>query len=265
MKSIMSLILGIVIGIIVSVAMLFSSVAFLFNRFGEDQPIAQKIEARVETSIKQANLALDGAEGKYIKSVDHSTCKCNGTKVITHGDGHKTPCLCNPCKCSATPPAVPYAEFPIELEGTLDAVQTELADYKRENQELKKQVESLNKQSTSVSDLLRKLANAEDNLRTEKEQKEKLLLESNKLKEKSLQLEAKTANSDQELGNLRNSFELVKKEKVLGDRKIQLIEAGITGEELNVTLKKFENVSDEIFKNILTTIKKESPQGVNQQ
>lgn len=27
---------------------------------------------------------------------------CNGTGVITHGDGHKTPCSCPPdCKCRA--------------------------------------------------------------------------------------------------------------------------------------------------------------------
>ena len=264
MKSIMSLILGMVIGIIVSIAMLFSSVAFLFNRFGEDQPIAQKIEARVETSIKQANLALDGAEGKYIKSVDHSTCKCNGTKVITHGDGHKTPCLCNPCKCSATPPAVPYVEFPIELEGTLEAVQTELADYKKENAKLKSQVQSLNEQSASVSDLLRKLANAEDNLKIEKEEKDKIFLESNQLKQLASELQNKNDKGNKDLEIIRKEFDLVKKEKVLNDRKIQLIEAGIKGEELNSTLKKFENVSDEIFKNILTTIKKEQPQEIPQ-
>lgn len=260
MKNIVTLIIGVIIGIVISIFMLFSSVAFIFNRFGEDQPIIQKVEARIETSVKQANMALDGAENKYIKGVDHTTCKCNGTKMITHGDGHKTPCLCNPCKCSASPPAIPYAEFSNELEGTLEAVQTELAENKKENEKLKAEVQSLNKQSVSVSDLLRKLANAEDNLKIEKEEKDKLLLESNKLKEKNLELENKTDKNDKELENIRKEFESTRKEKILNDRKIQLIEAGLKGEELNSTLKKFENVSDEIFKNILTTIKKEQPQ-----
>lgn len=35
-----------------------------------------------------------------------SKCECGGTKVITHGDGHKTPCQClltgDECNCSST-------------------------------------------------------------------------------------------------------------------------------------------------------------------
>lgn len=35
---------------------------------------------------------------------DNTTCKCNGTEVIIHGDGHKTPCKCinegGECNCS---------------------------------------------------------------------------------------------------------------------------------------------------------------------
>ena len=31
---------------------------------------------------------------------DKDNCPCKGTKQITHGDGHKTPCPCDNCKCS---------------------------------------------------------------------------------------------------------------------------------------------------------------------
>jgi thioredoxin 1 len=33
------------------------------------------------------------------KPDDGNACACNGTKQLTHGDGHKTPCPCDNCKC----------------------------------------------------------------------------------------------------------------------------------------------------------------------
>lgn len=74
---------------------------------GQDQQTygERNVDQAVSVLVTKANSALDQAEKKYIfKDIkpDPNTptvCKCNGTKEIVHGDGHKTPCTCNPCNC----------------------------------------------------------------------------------------------------------------------------------------------------------------------
>ena len=66
---------------------------------------SRNIESELKSMTERVNLALDTSEKKYINkpkvSPDNpnNACKCNGTKEIVHGDGHKTPCTCEICRC----------------------------------------------------------------------------------------------------------------------------------------------------------------------
>jgi thiol-disulfide isomerase/thioredoxin len=57
-------------------------------------------------------------ENKQNNKNNESKCECGGTKVIIHGDGHKTPCPCpGTCNCSKTktqePEQIQQVEQPV--------------------------------------------------------------------------------------------------------------------------------------------------------
>lgn len=60
--------------------------------------------------VQARKIDIKEAEGfvAFIMNSEVSTsnnvneCNCNGTKELTHGDGHKTPCPCDNCTCEVS-------------------------------------------------------------------------------------------------------------------------------------------------------------------
>lgn len=92
----------------------------------QPQPIqARNVEQEVLNMQKTVNSAIDIAEQKYIKKGPSPTpspddgkisiCRCNGSKVMVHGDGHQTPCQCTTkpggCVCKPLNPPLPPEEM----------------------------------------------------------------------------------------------------------------------------------------------------------
>ena len=107
MKRISDIVIGLGCGFLIGI-LCFSQVEDVKSAelFG-----SRNIETEVKAEVARVNLILDDSEKKYItkpkpKPVNPTNeCKCNGTKEIVHGDGHKTPCTCSAlpegCKCVA--------------------------------------------------------------------------------------------------------------------------------------------------------------------
>lgn len=77
---------------------------------------ARNVEDSVMKTQKRVNDILDKNEKIFEKkepepNPDTLVCRCNGSKVITHGDGHQTPCQCNSkpggCICKPLNPPLP--------------------------------------------------------------------------------------------------------------------------------------------------------------
>lgn len=68
---------------------------FVFDRPRNEGFIAFIVNEKVEDSNNNEDEDDDD---------DESKCSCNGSEVIIHGDGHRTPCPCvsagGECKCS---------------------------------------------------------------------------------------------------------------------------------------------------------------------
>lgn len=84
---------------------------------------SRNVEESVMKTKKIVNDVLDKNEKKIVNekpepepspNPDTLICRCNGSKVITHGDGHQTPCQCNSkpggCICKPLNPPLPREE-----------------------------------------------------------------------------------------------------------------------------------------------------------
>ena len=108
MKKLLLLVLGFTIGVIY---VDYTKVEAQQKIYG-----ARNIADELRSTTDRANLVLDTVEKKYIvknapkptpplPKPDISTCKCNGTGVITYADGNKGKCQCsaNPAGCTCKP------------------------------------------------------------------------------------------------------------------------------------------------------------------
>ena len=79
---------------------------------------SRNVEEIVKQTQKLVNMTLDKYEKDLIKNnpdpsptPDNLVCRCNGSKVVTHGDGHQTPCQCSSkpggCICKPLNPPLP--------------------------------------------------------------------------------------------------------------------------------------------------------------
>lgn len=131
---------------------------------------SRNVELELNSLVKQANLALDEAEKKYIK-LSPQQCECNGAKVIVQGDGHKTPCLCNPCNCKKKSEPSPPISPTVEDQKEVETIKQELEKARDDNKSLKSQIDQLNSRDVSITDLLSKIAKTEDLLRISNKEK----------------------------------------------------------------------------------------------
>lgn len=88
----------IILPIILGASVLFSA-SNIYN--------GNKIDPQALESFKNSvSASFDDAEKSIINTPDNNPvvkCDCNGSKIITHGDGHQTPCPCTAsgeCKCA---------------------------------------------------------------------------------------------------------------------------------------------------------------------
>ena len=65
----------------------------------ESKPVIEIRKVVVEAINKVEKMLLGDSVRPEPKP--EPQCPCNGTGFITHGDGHRTPCICPPgqCKC----------------------------------------------------------------------------------------------------------------------------------------------------------------------
>lgn len=110
----------------------------------------------------------------------------------------------------------------------LDALQTELAEAKKNYEDMKKKMDEAKSQfEASASSLAAQVQELQAALAAEKSEKEKMAEE----------------------------MKQMKKEKTFMKRKAQLSEAGFSGEEIEDTLNKFESLDDSVFDAVVATLK----------
>lgn len=88
---------------------------------------ARNIEESVLQTQRLVNLTLDKTEKPLLSNnkpdpnpiPDTLVCRCNGSKVITHGDGHQTSCQCSTkpggCICKPLSPPLPPRDQKAQL------------------------------------------------------------------------------------------------------------------------------------------------------
>lgn len=106
MKKLLLLVIGFTIGILY----------VEYSKVETDQKVygSRNVAAELKATTDRANLVLETVEKIYIKKGGNpnppkpnpSTCKCNGSKVITYADGNKSKCQCfndaQGCLCKPT-------------------------------------------------------------------------------------------------------------------------------------------------------------------
>lgn len=115
---------------IVALLMLFVSENIDIDK--KDTFAARNVEDSVMKTKKIVNDVLDKnekvimnnkPEPNPIPNPDNLVCRCNGSRVIIHGDGHQTPCQCiskpGGCICKPLNPPLPKREEEKPIEKPL--------------------------------------------------------------------------------------------------------------------------------------------------
>ena len=149
-----------------------------------------------------------------------------------------------------------------ELENQVSILKKELAESKSANEVLKEKVIAEQKAEfeSQISNLESSLAEKQEEITkaevSAKAESEVLESDIKLLKESLAQKEESLAAKEEDLKEKDEKLAMMKKKEAMMKRKAQLSEIGFSEEDCEATIATFEEVSEEVFENIVATMKK---------
>jgi hypothetical protein len=151
-----------------------------------------------------------------------------------------------------------------ELENQVSILKKELAESKSANEVLKEKVIAEQKAEfeSQISNLESSLAEKQEEITkaevSAKAESEVLESDIKLLKESLAQKEESLAAKEEDLKEKDEKLAMMKKKEAMMKRKAQLSEIGFSEEDCEATIATFEEVSEEVFENIIATMKKKA-------
>ena len=151
-----------------------------------------------------------------------------------------------------------------ELENQVSILKKELAESKSANEVLKEKVIAEQKAEfeSQISNLESSLAEKQEEITkaevSAKAESEVLESDIKLLKESLAQKEESLAAKEEDLKEKDEKLAMMKKKEAMMKRKAQLSEIGFSEEDCEATIATFEDVSEEVFENIVATMKKKA-------
>jgi hypothetical protein len=151
-----------------------------------------------------------------------------------------------------------------ELENQVSILKKELAESKSANEVLKEKVIAEQKAEfeSQISNLESSLAEKQEEITkaeaSAKAESEVLESDIKLLKESLAQKEESLAAKEEDLKEKDKKLAMMKKKEAMMKRKAQLSEIGFSEEDCEATIATFEEVSEEVFENIVATMKKKA-------
>ncbi len=145
-----------------------------------------------------------------------------------------------------------------ELENQVSILKQELSEAKVANEALKEKVIAEQKAEfeSQISNLETSLAEKQEEIAKANEQAEELKSSIESLNESLAQKEESLAAKEEDLKEKDKKLAMMKKKEAMMKRKAQLSEVGFSEEDCEATVATFEDVSEEVFENIVATMKK---------
>ena len=145
-----------------------------------------------------------------------------------------------------------------ELENQVSILKQELSEAKVANEALKEKVVAEQKAEfeSQISSLETSLAEKQDEIAKAAEQTEEFKTSIEKLNESLAKKEEELKDKEEAMMEKDKKLAMMKKKEAMMKRKAQLSEVGFSEEDCEATVATFEDVSEEVFENIVATMKK---------
>ncbi len=147
-----------------------------------------------------------------------------------------------------------------ELENQVSILKQELSEAKVANEALKEKVVAEQKAEfeSQISNLEASLAEKQEEIAKANEQAEEFKSSIESLNESLAKKEKELEDKEEAMMEKDKKLAMMKKKEAMMKRKAQLSEIGFSDEDCEATIATFEDVSEEIFENIVATMKKKA-------
>lgn len=147
-----------------------------------------------------------------------------------------------------------------ELENQVSILKQELSEAKVANEALKEKVVAEQKAEfeSQISNLESSLAEKQEEVAKATEQAEEFKSSIESLNESLAKKEEELKDKEEAMMEKDKKLATMKKKEAMMKRKAQLSEIGFSDEDCEATIATFEDVSEEIFENIVATMKKKA-------